>query len=85
MGWPIWGRSPAEGRDVSLLQNIEPQSGARLAFYSMDNAVFFPGVKWLVRELPSCHCLVLKLQMSEAVPLFPLCAFMACTKTTYLS
>jgi len=84
MGWPIWGRSPAEGKDVSLLQNIEPPSGAHLAFYSMDNAVFFPGVKWLVRELLSCRCLVLKLQMSEAVPLFLLCAFMACTKTTYL-
>jgi len=55
-----------------------------LAFCSMGNEVFFPGIKWSVHELPSCHCVVLKLQMSEAVPLFPLCAFMACTKTTYL-
>jgi hypothetical protein len=45
---------------------------------------FFAGVKWSIRELPSCVCLVLKLQMSEVVPLFPLCGFMACTKTTYL-
>lgn len=84
MGWPIWGRFPAEGRDFSFLQNIQPQSRAHLAFYSMGNEVFFPGVKWSVRELPSCHWLVLKLQMSDAVPLFPLCAFMACTKTDYL-
>jgi hypothetical protein len=84
MGWPIWGRFPAEGRDFSLLQNIQTQSGAHLALYSMGNEVFFSGVKWSVHELPSCHCLVVKLQMSEAVPLFRLCAFVACTKTTYL-
>jgi len=74
MGWPIWGRFPAEGRDFSLLQNIQPQSGAHVAFYSMGNKVLFSRAKWWVHELPSCHCLVLKLQMSEDVPLFPLCA-----------
>ena len=42
MGWPIWGWFPAEGRHFLLLQNIQPQYGAHLAFCSMGNEVFFP-------------------------------------------
>lgn len=49
MGWPIWGWFPAEGRHFLLLQNIQPQYGAHLAFCSMGNEVFFPGVNgWSV-------------------------------------
>lgn len=72
------------GEIFHSFKTSQPQSRAHLVFCSMGNEVFFLGVKWSVHELPSCHCLGLKLQMSEAVPLFPLCAFMACTKTTYL-
>jgi hypothetical protein len=77
---------PAGPRDSSLLQNVKSGSGADTAFYSMGTAASFPGgglSGWVVRLNTPLH-LVGRLRMIEAIPPYPLHAFIACTRTTLL-
>jgi hypothetical protein len=65
-----WGSIHGRGKRFFSPCNIQSGAGAHPAFYSMGIGTLSAGVKWLCHQGDS-HLQVLKLRMSEALPLLP--------------
>jgi len=65
-------------RDFSLIQNIQSSSGLHVVSYSLSTGTSFPRGE-AGYEADHAFCVQPTLRMSGAIPLLPICAFMACT------
>jgi hypothetical protein len=75
---------PAGTRDLPLLQNVQNGFGAHPSSYSMDTGILSCQYSGQYMKLIIHFCLVLRLKMSVAIPLFVLYAFMAWRETRFL-
>jgi hypothetical protein len=78
-----WGglRILASARDFSLLQNVQMNSEAQPASYSVGIRVSFLGVKWPGYKLTAHLPQVPRLRITEAVYMLPVYAFIEWTGT----
>jgi hypothetical protein len=67
-------------RDFFLIQNIQSSLGLHIVSYSLSTRISFPRGE-AGYEADHTFCVEPALRMSGAIPLLPMCAFMACTGT----